>query len=191
MAMPASHIEAKRWTVEMLDALPDDGNRYEIIDGELFMTPAPSDVHQLIVGALVARLRPYLRPTSVARVMHSPSDVRRPDRTKNRVQPDVFVVTLRDGRRPSYPFELVDLLLAIEVASPSNPEYDYQTKRELYLGNGVPEYWIVDPQARTFVRWRGAADPGELLAQRIEWQPAGLDAPLVIDLPEFFEDALG
>ena len=53
MAMPATHTD---WTVEMLDALPDDGQRYEIIDGELFVTPSPSDVHQYVVGALHARL---------------------------------------------------------------------------------------------------------------------------------------
>jgi Uma2 family endonuclease len=66
------------WTVEMLDALPDDGNRYEIIDGELFVTPAPSDVHQFIVGTLYAELRAYLRPFSVARALMSPSDVPTP-----------------------------------------------------------------------------------------------------------------
>ena len=107
------------------------------------------------------------------------------------MQPDVFVVGLREGKLPPYPFELVDLVLAIEVASPNNPEYDYQTKRELYLGNRIPEYWIVDPRTRTLARWRDASDSGELLVHRIEWQPSGLDAPLVIELPEFFDDALG
>ena len=51
-------------TVDMLDALPEDGQRYELIDGELFVTPAPSDVHQFVVGALYARLRQYLRPSA-------------------------------------------------------------------------------------------------------------------------------
>src|SRR5690242_13935700 len=69
MAMPVSR---SNWTVDMLDELPDDGNKYELIDGELFVTPAPSDVHQLIAGALHARLRTYLRPGSVARAMISP-----------------------------------------------------------------------------------------------------------------------
>src|SRR6185437_16845984 len=106
MAMPAVRTD---WTVEMLDELPDDGNRYEVIDGELFVTPAPSDVHQLIVTELVARLHFYLQRSVVARVLTSPSDVRRPDRERNRVQPDVFVVKLTDGRRPPYPFDLTDL----------------------------------------------------------------------------------
>ena len=188
MAMPASQTE---WTVDMLDALPDDGNRYEIIDGELFVTPSPAGVHQFVVLALAARLRAYVHAGSVARVVISPSDVRRPDRKRNRVQPDVFVIKLRDGRYPPDPFELADVLLAIEVVSPGNPQYDYQTKRVLYLGSGVPEYWIVDPMARTIARWRSAADRGELQVDRIEWQPAGVDAPFVIQIPAFFDDALG
>ena len=187
MAMPTAHSD---WTVDMLDALPDDGNRYEIIDGELFVTPAPSDVHQLVVGALLARLRAYLRPSSVGRAVHSPADVRRPDRTRNRVQPDIFVVRLIDGRRPTYPFDLADLLLVVEVESPSNPAYDYQTKRELYLGSGL-EYWIVNPDARTFARWRGSTDTGELIATRLEWKPEATSEPFALDLPEFFDDALG
>src|SRR6266550_9023983 len=101
MAMPAGQFE---WTVDMLDALPDDGNRYELIDGVLFVTPAPSDVHQLVAGTLYARLRAYLRPSDVARAMISPSDVRREDRQRNRVQPDVFVVRLNENKRPPYPF---------------------------------------------------------------------------------------
>jgi len=86
---------------------------------------------------------------------------------------------------------LSDLLLAVEVESPTDPAYDYQTKRELYLGNGVPEYWILSSAARTVARWRGVADAGELLTARLEWQPAGMAEPFVLDLREFFDDALG
>ena len=188
MAMPALRTD---WTVEMLDALPDDGQRYEIIDGELFVTPAPSDVHQLVVGALHARLRAYLRPFDVGRALVSPADVRRGDRRKNRVQPDVFAVRLTAGGRPPYPFEQSDLLLAVEVESSSNREYDYHTKRKLYLSNGIPEYWIVSPDAQTFARWRAGGDAAELLTDRIEWQPDSMPAPFVLDISEFFEDALG
>ncbi len=188
MAMPAAQTE---WTVEMVDALPDDGQRYELIDGELFVTPAPSDVHQLVVGCLHARLRAYLRPHGVGRVLVSPADVRREDKRRNRVQPDIFVVRLTENRRPAYPFDLADLLLAVEVESPSNPAYDYQTKRVLYLRSGVAEYWVVNSIARTVARWRSDADPGELLTERVEWQPGGMPTPFQLILPEFFEDALG
>jgi Uma2 family endonuclease len=127
----------------------------------------------------------------VGRVLHSPADVRREDRRKNRVQPDVFVVRLTEAKRPPYPFDLADLLLAAEVQSPSNAAYDYQTKRRLYLTSGVLEYWIVSPDARTFARWRGGNEDAELLTTRIEWQPTGMTRSLVIDIPEFFDEALG
>ncbi|WP_158508639.1 Uma2 family endonuclease [Gemmatirosa kalamazoonensis] len=182
--MPATHAE---WTVDMLDALPDDGQRYEIIDGDLHVTPVPGEAHQDVVGDLYMLLRTYLRGSGVGRPMVSPSDVRRGDRRRNRVQPDVFVVRLVDGRRAPYPYEMSDLLLAVEVPSPSNPSYDYHTKRELYLANGVPEYWVLNAEARNLSRWRGVADPGEVL---VEWHPDGMAAPLVIDLPAFFDEAV-
>ena len=187
MAMPTPRTE---WTVDMLDALPDDGQRYEIIDGELFVTPAPTEIHQLIVGRLHFVLTQYVQGSSVGRAIVSPADVRRGDRTRNRVQPDVFVVRLRDGKRPSYPYELSDLLLAAEVPSPGNSAYDYQEKRGLYLREGVGEYWIVNGESRNVSRWRGVADPGEVLSERLEWHPAGMPSPLVFHLPSFFEDAV-
>jgi Uma2 family endonuclease len=103
----------------------------------------------------------------------------------------VLVVRITGVKRPRFPFELRDLLLAVEVASPGNPHYDYQTKRVLYLEGGVPEYWIVSPDARTFVRWTHVGDPGEILNDRISWQPDGMANPFVMDLPEFFAEALG
>jgi Uma2 family endonuclease len=188
MAMPATRTD---WTVEMLDELPDDGQRYEIIDGELFVTPAPIDVHQYVVGALFAQFYQYLRGSGVAYPIGSPSDVRREDRRRNRVQPDVFVLRVTHGKRPTYPFSLSDLLLVVEVESPSNLRYDHQTKRKLYLAGGIPEYWIVSPEARTVCRWRRLDDPGEILIQQITWHPTGMAEPLVIDLPAFFAEALG
>lgn len=179
------------WTVEMLDALPDDGQRYELIDGVLHVTPAPSDVHQLVVAAFHRRLHDFLRPTMVARAMLSPADVRKEDRTRNRVQPDVFAVRLVNGKRPSYPYALIDVLLAIEIESPGNPLYDYHTKRELYLSNGVPEYWIVNAEARIVSRFRHVDDPGEVFGKRITWSPASMAGVLAIDLPELFDEALG
>ena len=189
MAMPVA--ARTDWTVEVLDALPDDGQRYEIIDGELFVTPAPADVHQLVLGELHARVHAYLRGSSVGKVIFSPADVRRGDRTRNRVQPDLFVVRLTEGRRPAHPFALGDLLLVVEITSPGNPRYDYQTKRTLYLQNGIPEYWVVNPDARNISRWQGSDDPGEVLSQAIRWHPAAMVEPLLIDIDELFEEALG
>jgi Uma2 family endonuclease len=186
MAMPNT---ATAWTVDLLDALPDDGQRYEIIDGELFVTPAPSELHQVVAGHLHSLLKAYLRGSAVGRVMISPSDVRKGDRTRNRVQPDVFVLRLREGNRPAYPYSMEDLLLAVEVVSPGSTRLDFQVKRRLYLANGIAEYWIIDPEARTLSRWRESADRGEVLDGRVEWHPAGMPSPLVIDLSTFFDEA--
>lgn len=188
MGMPAAR---DLWTVDMLDALPDDGQRYELIDGMLHVTPAPSEIHQLVAGAFYVELRAYLRPSTVGRAIISPADVRKGDRARNRVQPDVFAIRLTDGKRPPYPYALSDLLLAIEVESPGDPLYDYQTKRALYLGHGVPEYWVVNPQALVVSRWREGDDSGQVFSQRISWMPKGMSSPLEIDLPGLFEDALG
>ena len=187
MFMPAGRAE---WTVQMLDALPDDGRRYELIDAELVVTPAPSDVHQLLVVALAAELRDYLRASEVGRVLVSPADVRCGDPDRNRVQPDVFVVRLTDGRRPIYPFALSDLLLAVEVESPGSPFHDHHTKRELYLGSSVPEYWIINPASRTIVRWHADVVAGETLTTRLEWHPAGMASSFVLELPGFFDEGL-
>ncbi len=177
------------WTVEMLDALPDDGQRYEIIDGELFVTPSPFPPHQVIAGAIYAELRTYLRGSTVGSAMISPSDVWRGERRKNRVQPDVFVLRSSDGKRPVFPFAMRELLLAVEVMSSGNPRYDYHVKRRLYLSEGVPEYWVVNGEARNVSRWRGTEDPGEVLSKRIEWHPSGMASPFVLDLDELFAEA--
>ena len=186
--MPAAQTD---WTVDMLDALPDDDQRYELIDGVLYVTPAPSFEHQQVVFGFHRALHAYVRPTLIARAVPSPSDVRKPNRSRNRVQPDVFVVRLVHGEYPAYPFALSDLVLAVEVESPSNADYDYQVKRSLYLRNGVPEYWVVNPIARIVSRWRHADEPGEVFSTRMTWHPHGMAEPLVIDLPALFDDALG
>ena len=173
----------------MLDALPDDGQRYEIIDGELFVTPAPGEFHQDVAGELYALLREYLKGHGVGKVMISPADVRRGDRTRNRVQPYVFVMRLTDGKRPDYPYELHDLLLAVEVVSPSNQRLDYQVKRDLYLREGVGEYWVVNPDALNVSRWRGHGDPGDVFSRLVDWHPEGMPTPFVLHLAEFFVDA--
>ena len=187
MGMPALRID---WTVDMLDALEDDGQRYELIDGELFVTPSPIDIHQMVVGELHALLRDYLRGRGIGKQMVSPSDVRRADRKRNRVQPDVFVVRLADGLRPPYPYDLGDLLLAVEVTSPSSRKLDYHTKRELYMSSGVATYWVIDAEARTVSCWSGSSDAGTIHSDVVRWFPNGAAEPFELALPQFFDDAV-
>lgn len=102
---------------------------------------------------------------------------------------DVFVIRVVNGERPAYPYELSHLLLAVEVASPSNALYDYQTKRRLYLRAGVEQYWVINPEARNVSVWHGRDEPGEVLSNELIWLPTGATSPLMIQLPEFFEEA--
>jgi Uma2 family endonuclease len=187
MGMPAVRTD---WTVDELDALEDDGQRYELIDGELFVTPAPRDVHQLVVVELLVRLDSCLTDRSLARAVVSPSDVRRGDYTQNRVQPDVFVLRLIDGKRPPYPYAVSDLALVIEVLSPGSRRLDLVIKRDLYLREGVGEYWVVDPAQRSITRWRSLDKPSDILTETIEWQLDGMPAAWTCQIPEMFRRAL-
>lgn len=106
------------------------------------------------------------------------------------VQPDLFVTPLVEGRHPRTWQEVRALLLALEVLSPSSARADRQIKRRRYQRYGVPDYWIVDLDARLVERWRPADERPEILAERLEWQPATGLSPLPIDLPQLFAEIL-
>ena len=95
MGMPQA---AQRWTAEMVRALPDDGNRYEVIAGELFVTPAPSFDHQAAVLRLLMRLVPFVDAHHLGYALASPADIEFGD--EDLVQPDVFVAPRIEGHRP-------------------------------------------------------------------------------------------
>src|SRR5215207_8926007 len=101
------------WTVDDLQDLPVDGNRYEVIDGKLFVTPAPSWEHQRAAAQLFRVLADYLEREPYGDVLLSPADVSF-SRTRS-VQPDLFVVPLIGGRRPRKFEDVGRLLLAAEV----------------------------------------------------------------------------
>lgn len=114
MVMPQA---VELWTAEMVRALPDDGQRYECVDGELLVSPAPDFPHQRIVGAVYRRLYEYLRGTTLGEVSFSPADIELDRHTL--VQPDVFVVPLGAAGPPRTWRDIEGLLLAVEVLSPS------------------------------------------------------------------------
>ena len=185
MGMPQT---AHEWTVERVLALPNDGNRYEIVNGELLVSPSPELYHQDAVLALAVRLLSYARSTGVGHVSISPADIELDERTL--VQPDVFVWERPAGGRPGRWKEIRTLLLAIEVLSPSTARHDRQIKRVRYQRQGIPEYWIVDLDSRLVERWRPEDDRPEILSERLIWQPPGSRPPFEIDLAEFFREVL-
>ena len=187
MAMPAQSTE---WTVDMVRALPDDGNRYEVIDGELFVTPAPSMVHQRAVVELLYLVGPYVRAHGIGEALISPADVIVYGPRKF-VQPDLFVVPLVDGAPIRAWTEVGRLLLAVEVISSSTKWTDRGRKRALYREKAVPDYWVIDTDERT-VEWARADDsPVERLIESLVWQPDREVPPLTIDLPAYFDRVNG
>ena len=187
MAMPAQHTD---WTVEMVRALPDDGNRYEVIDGELFVTPAPSVFHQRAVRELLLLIAPYVRAHRIGEALMAPADVIVYGPRKF-VQPDLFVVPFVNDTPMRAWTEVGRLLLTVEVLSPSTERTDRGRKRILYKEKGVPEYWIVDTDERRVERRRLDNLPAEILTESLEWQPDPDVPPLVIDLPAYFDRVHG
>lgn len=186
MGMPhATHD----WTAEMVRALPDDGKRYEVVGGELLVTPAPRLAHQRAVMELWRLIADYVSDRALGEALVSPADIEFAAHTM--VQPDVFVAPLVAGHRPRDWSEIEGLLLAVEVLSPSTARADRQVKRWLYQRQGVGEYWIVDLDARLVERWRPQDERPELVAERLAWRPASSGESLEIDLSEFFERVSG
>ncbi len=176
------------WTAARVLELPDDGNRYEVVDGELLVTPAPSLAHQAAIQALYERIKPYVHAHRIGRVLLSPADIELDPRTL--VQPDLFVAPPVAGRLPRSWAEIGTLLLAVEVLSPATARADRQVKRRRYQRHGVPEYWVVDLDARLVERWRPSDDRPEILTDRLEWRPVGGIPPLALDLTAVFTEAL-
>ena len=185
MGMSLSRTE---WTAEMLNALPDDGQRYEIIDGELFVTPMPALVHQRAVAELSDLVRPYAKALK-RDFFSSPIDITFSDRRV--LQPDLSVLPrTRDGKLAKKFDDVGVLRLAVEVLSPSSLRTDRREKRWVYQQEGVAEYWIVDTDARTFERWKPNATKPEVLGQSLSWQPLASHEPLIIDLEQYFRGVL-
>lgn len=132
-------------TVEDLEAMPDDGQRYELIDGVLVVSAAPGIPHQWVVFELYAVLRAAC-PDEL-KVLGSPLDVLAPDTA---VQPDLMVARREDltGKHLEVP-----PLLAVEVLSSSNRFHDLNVKFSKYERFSVPHYWVVDPDELRLVAW--------------------------------------
>jgi Uma2 family endonuclease len=136
-----------RWTYDAYAAIPDDGKRYEVVQGVLFVTPARNISHQTAVLILATTLFGLVQKSGLGRVFPAPTDVQlAPDTV---VQPDIVVVlTARlEILTPSRILGTPDLV--IEVASRGTAGYDRRSKQDAYARAGVAEYWIADPATRS------------------------------------------
>lgn len=126
---------------------PDDGFRHEIIDGDHYMSPAPSTKHQAVSRHLQFQLYTQLELTGHGKVFNAPTDV---ELTQHDiVQPDLIVI-LEENKHIIESKRIRGIPdCCIEIISESNPQHDRVLKLEMYQRAGVPEYWIVDPEEET------------------------------------------
>ena len=181
------HMAARphRWTRADLDRLPDDGNRYEVIDGALFVSPPPTLGHERLHERLGQDLRPYIDQYRLGELFQGHHAV---ILGENHVEPDLTVFPLTSPRAVDWQ-DLPKPILVVEVLSRTSMRRDQIVKRSLYQREAIPDYWIVDGEARQV----HVTTPTE---QRVEpetlrWHPTGAPVALEIDLRRLFEDALG
>ncbi len=138
---------AKTVTYDDYLALPDDGKKHEIIDGELYMTPAPLTNHQRISGRIEFELRKFVTENKLGEVFYAPLDVVLS--MTDIVQPDILFVSKDRSHIITKKNIIAAPDLIIEILSETTETLDRVTKKNLYERYGVKEYWIVDPSART------------------------------------------
>ena len=174
------------WTLAELDRLPDDGNRYELVDGELFVTPAPSPGHETLASHLLFILVPYVHSQKLG-LLSTPRAVVR--QHGSQVEPDMMV-------RPATPAlpqtwaEMPTPLLVVEILSQTTRRRDHVQKRAFYLRLGVAEYWIVDRFERTIRVIRPDVDDVDCDTELV-WFPSGATEALRMDVAALFFAALG
>jgi Uma2 family endonuclease len=184
---------AKRWTAAEARELNAKNAahwpRYEVVDGELLVTPAPRPIHQYAVGELAFRLERYVRQHRIGHTLTAPADIELEE--DSTVAPDVFVIPRSAGPRPSRWSEITTLLLAAEVLSPSTARADRVKKRRYFTRNRVPHYWIIDCDARVVEVWRPGARRPLVRDVELTWTPAGAPEAFALDLPAYFRDVFG
>lgn len=190
MAMPA--LAQRRWTPDELhqfiETHPEPVPRYELVHGELLVTPSPTSLHQRLVLEIAVQLREYVKRHSLGETRISPSDLRPiPDAL---LQPDLYVIPAVEQRRAPLEDPVTRVLIAVEVLSPSSARFDRVIKRRLYQEIGVTEYWLVDPDAQTIERWRPGDERPEITDREIVWRPVNTAESFVLDIPALFREVL-
>jgi Uma2 family endonuclease len=171
----------KVWTLEELHSLPDDGNKYELIHGVLYVTPGPTDQHETIAARLTRLLDPYVAAQGLGYVYH-PRAVFNIDGSE--VEPDLMVRqpnTTAGAKWENAPLPS----LIIEIASPSTRRRDRTDKRDFYREYHIPDYWIVDGDLRTIAVVR-PNQPDVVEHEAVRWEPDGSSEPFIAQCIDIF-----
>ena len=171
------------YTADEVRQFDDPRLRFEVIRGDLFVSPAPGLPHQRLVVDLIRLLADHLDQHHLGFVLPGPFEVQLAD--DSAVQPDVLVILAGRGPQPTRERLYGPPALVIEIISYSSKRTDRLQKRALYMEEGVPEYWIVDPELKQIERWRTGDEQPEILRDRLEWRPTEAPA-LAIDLVRLF-----
>lgn len=182
MGMPARSV-SRRYAVAEVLAFPNDGNRYELIKGELLVSPAAAYRHQNVLLRLMFPLGNYLTPFGLKdTLVISPADITWDDETL--VQPDLFVFA-KEEIAGGWETKKT-LLLAVEVLSPSSLRQDRWVKRRLYQEQGVTTYWVVDPEASVVEVWTPSDEEPRRVSDVLRWRVEPGAPELVVELAEVF-----
>ncbi|HEY9465415.1 MAG TPA: Uma2 family endonuclease [Vicinamibacterales bacterium] len=171
----------KPWTIEEMYRLPDDGNKYEVVWGELFVTPPPTDEHETIAARLTTILSPYVIAKGLG-LVYRPRAVMQFEGSE--VEPDLMVRQPQAASDATWAQAPTPILI-VEILSDSTRRRDRSQKRSFYLDAGVDEYWIVDPETRTITSIRGDR-PDVVATDSLVWSPIGADESLEITVANLF-----
>jgi len=143
--------KVQKWTYKEYAAIPEDGLRHEIIDGEHFVNPSPSTQHQHVSKRLQYQIYTKIELAGLGVMFNAPMDVQLSE--NDIVQPDLVVI-LNENVRKITPTKIkVAPNLVVEILSPSTSGNDQTIKKDLYERSGVTEYWVVDPFEQQVDQW--------------------------------------
>jgi Uma2 family endonuclease len=177
----AMAISVPLYTVDDLEKFPDDGNRYELLDGVLLVTPAPAATHQIVVSRIQGELSHVLQRPGHAHVVGPGAVVRKP---RTQLQPDILVYPSRFTPTTDWP-KITEHWLAVEVLSRSSRVYDREFKRDAYFALGVQQVWLVDWREQV-VEVCKEIGKTRRVRDAIRWRVPAIETTVSIDLAEVF-----
>ena len=175
----AMAISVPLYTVDDLQQFPDDGNRYELLDGVLLVTPQAAVVHQIVANRFQLKLGNALQEPGLAHIVGPGAVVRMP---RTQLQPDILVFPARFSPMTDWR-KITEHWLAVEVLSRSSRIYDREFKRDAYFALGLQQVWLVDWRDES-VEVCTAKGKSRVVRDMIRWRIAAVE--VVIDLHEVF-----
>ncbi|HKR09049.1 MAG TPA: Uma2 family endonuclease [Gemmatimonadaceae bacterium] len=172
-------ISVPLYTVDDLERFPDDGNRYELLDGVLLVTPQAAFVHQVVASRIQFELANALQKPGLAHVVGPGAVVRMP---RTQLQPDILVFPARFSPNTDWR-KITEHWLAVEVLSRSSRVYDREFKRDAYFALGLQQVWLVDWRDRS-IEVCTAKRRSRVVRDRIRWRVARTE--VIVELNEVF-----